>query len=118
MSGNAISEYTRRDLFDHLTLSDIDWSGGMAESDFFGADIQDFATRQPRFPWRFDVGRYSPPSRILTTAVDRNGSTPTVGTCLGARLRSSLSSWVYRNRSKPPEPAPVELVDWDAENPF
>jgi hypothetical protein len=34
MPSNAITDYTRRDLFDHLTLSDIDWSGRMAESDF------------------------------------------------------------------------------------
>jgi hypothetical protein len=34
MTSNSISEYTRRDLFDHLTLSEIDWSGRMAESDF------------------------------------------------------------------------------------
>jgi hypothetical protein len=34
MGDQTISEYTRRDLFDHLTLSEINWSGRMSESDF------------------------------------------------------------------------------------
>lgn len=34
MPGNQIGEYTRRDLFDRLTLEGVDWSGRMAESAF------------------------------------------------------------------------------------
>lgn len=34
MSTNAITEFTRRDLFDRLTLEGIDWSGRMSESAF------------------------------------------------------------------------------------
>ncbi len=34
MTLNAITEFTRRDLFDHLRISEISWCGRLGESDF------------------------------------------------------------------------------------
>ncbi len=34
MSSNAITEFTRRDLFDHLRISGISWCGQKSKSDF------------------------------------------------------------------------------------